>query len=126
MVNAFLIPLLDAKPINLTDGWDPARVLRLMETYGVVPGGGAPYYMSSLLNHPDTRPSYIAMLKYSGMGGAPVPPSLSLRLEEGPPGLKEGQRRCPRTPRGRRFPRWCSPRPTASATPRRSSTAASG
>jgi long-subunit acyl-CoA synthetase (AMP-forming) len=53
-----------------------------METYGVVPGGGAPYYMSSLLDHPDTRPSHIAMLKYSGMGGAPVPPTLSLRLEE--------------------------------------------
>ena len=82
MVNAFLIPLLDATPINLTDGWDPARVLRLMETYGVVPGGGAPYYMSSLLDHPDTRPSHIAMLRYSGMGGAPVPPALSLRLEE--------------------------------------------
>jgi len=82
MVNAFLIPLLDRKAINLTDGWDPAKVLRLMEDYGIVPGGGAPYYMSSLLDHPDTKPAHVAMLKYAGMGGAPVPPALSLRLEE--------------------------------------------
>jgi acyl-CoA synthetase (AMP-forming)/AMP-acid ligase II len=82
MINAFLIPLLDGKPIHLTDGWDPARVLRIIEEYGVVPGGGAPYYMSSLLDHPGTKPSHVRQLKYSGMGGAPVPPALSLRLEE--------------------------------------------
>jgi acyl-CoA synthetase len=82
MVNAFLIPLLDSMPVNLTDGWDPGRVLKLMEAYGVVPGGGAPYYMTSLLDHPDTRPSHTAMMKYAGMGGAPVPVALSLRLEE--------------------------------------------
>ena len=82
MVNAFLIPLLDAKPINLTDGWDPGRVLRLMETYGITPGGGAPYYMSSLLDHPGCTREHTAMMKYAGMGGAPVPPALSLRLEE--------------------------------------------
>ena len=81
MLNAFLIPLLDGKAINLTDGWDPAQVLRLMEEHGIVPGGGAPYYMSSLLDHPDTKPEHVTMLKYSGMGGAPVPPALSLRLE---------------------------------------------
>jgi acyl-CoA synthetase len=82
MLNAFLIPLLDSTPINLTDGWDPGRVLALMETYGVVPGGGAPYYMTSLLDHPDCRHEHTAMMKYAGMGGAPVPVALSQRLEE--------------------------------------------
>lgn len=82
MVNAFLIPLLDGTPVNLTDVWDPGKVLRLIETYGVVPGGGAPYYMTSLLDHPDTTPEHTALMKYAGMGGAPVPVPLSLRLEE--------------------------------------------
>ena len=82
MVNAFLIPLLDSKPVNLTDGWDPGRILALMETYGVVPGGGAPYYMTSLLDHPGCTREHTAMMKYAGMGGAPVPVALSQRLEE--------------------------------------------
>jgi acyl-CoA synthetase (AMP-forming)/AMP-acid ligase II len=82
MVNAFLIPLLDSTPINLTDGWDPGRVLKLMETYGVVVGGGAPYYMTSLLDHPGCTREHTAMMKYAGLGGAPVPVALSQRLEE--------------------------------------------
>ncbi|HEY3878001.1 MAG TPA: AMP-binding protein [Trebonia sp.] len=83
MVNAFLIPMLDGMPVHLTDGWDVGRVLELMDEYQVVPGGGTPYYMSSMLDHPGTTPEHIAMLKYAGMGGAPVPVPLSLRLEEG-------------------------------------------
>jgi acyl-CoA synthetase len=82
MVTALLIPVLDGTPIHMTDAWDPGKVLRLMETYGVTPGGGAPYYMTSLLDHPDITPGHTALMKYAGMGGAPVPVPLSLRLEE--------------------------------------------
>jgi acyl-CoA synthetase len=81
MVTAFLIPVLDGTPIHMTDVWDPGKVLRLMETYGITPGGGAPYYMTSLLDHPDITAGHTALMKYAGMGGAPVPVPLSLRLE---------------------------------------------
>jgi acyl-CoA synthetase len=53
MLNAFLIPLLDGSPVNLADVWDPARVLALMASDGLTVGGGAPYYLTSLLDHPD-------------------------------------------------------------------------
>jgi acyl-CoA synthetase len=53
MLNAFLIPLLDGSPVNLADAWDPARVLALMASDGLTVGGGAPYYLTSLLDHPD-------------------------------------------------------------------------
>ncbi len=53
MVNAFLIPILDHTPINLLDVWDPARAIELMESDGLVIGGGATYFITSLLDHPN-------------------------------------------------------------------------
>ena len=38
--------------MNLTDVWDPARVLALMASDGLTVGGGATYYLTSLLDHP--------------------------------------------------------------------------
>ncbi len=66
MVNAFLIPVLDASPVHLTDVWDPARVLALMASDGLTVGGGAPYYLTSLLDHPDFAPEHLRQMKYAG------------------------------------------------------------
>ena len=78
MVNAFLIPVLDASPVHLTDVWDPARVLALMASDGLTVGGGAPYYLTSLLDHPDFAPEHLRQMKYAGLGGRrfrpPSPP----------------------------------------------------
>jgi acyl-CoA synthetase (AMP-forming)/AMP-acid ligase II len=81
MVNAFLIPVLDGTPVNLTDVWDPAQVLRLMAGEGLCVGGGATYYLTSLLDHPDFTPAHLATMKYAGLGGAPVPAVVTERLE---------------------------------------------
>jgi acyl-CoA synthetase len=81
MLNAFLIPVLDGTPVNLTDAWDPARVLALMENDGLCVGGGAAYYVTSLLDHPDFTPAHLAAMKYAGLGGAPVPAAVTTRLE---------------------------------------------
>ena len=80
MVNAFLIPVLDASPVYLTDVWDPARVLALMASDGLTVGGGAPYYLTSLLDHPDFAPEHLRQMKYAGLGGAAVPAAVTTRL----------------------------------------------
>jgi acyl-CoA synthetase (AMP-forming)/AMP-acid ligase II len=80
MVNAFLIPLLDATPVNLADVWDPGRVLALMADEGLTVGGGATYYMTSLLDHPDFTPAHLRHMKYAGLGGSSVPAAVTRRL----------------------------------------------
>ena len=83
MVNAFLIPVLDGTPINLADVWDPARVLGLMASDGLVVGGGAAYYMTSLLDHPDFVPGlHLSRMKYAGLGGSSVPVAVTTRLAD--------------------------------------------
>jgi acyl-CoA synthetase (AMP-forming)/AMP-acid ligase II len=47
---------------------------------GLTVGGGAPYYLTSLLDHPDFTPAHLAYLRYAGLGGAPVPVALTTRL----------------------------------------------
>jgi acyl-CoA synthetase (AMP-forming)/AMP-acid ligase II len=81
MINAFLIPVLDGSPVNLGDTWDPAQALDLIEREGLVVGGGATYYMTSLLDHPDCTPEHVARLKYAGLGGSAVPSAVTTRLE---------------------------------------------
>ncbi|MEU6753709.1 AMP-binding protein, partial [Spirillospora sp. NPDC046719] len=80
MVNAFLIPVLDGTPVNLADVWDPAQALALMRSDGLTVGGGAAYYMTSLLDHPDFKPEHLAHMKYAGLGGSSVPVAVCDRL----------------------------------------------
>ncbi|MEU5343728.1 AMP-binding protein [Streptomyces sp. NPDC020766] len=81
MINAFLIPVLDGSPVNLGDVWDPAQALDLIARENLVVGGGATYYMTSLLDHPDCTPEHVARLKYAGLGGSTVPSAVTTRLE---------------------------------------------
>ncbi|GAA0936677.1 AMP-binding protein [Actinocorallia libanotica] len=81
MVNAFLIPVLDGTPVNLADVWDPAQALALMKSDGLTVGGGATYYMTSLLDHPDFTPEHLPYMKYAGLGGSSVPSAVTTRLE---------------------------------------------
>ncbi|MFI1213007.1 AMP-binding protein [Streptomyces sp. NPDC020802] len=81
MVNAFLIPVLDGSPVDLGDTWDPAQALALMRSEGLTVGGGATYYMTSLLDHPDCTPEHVTHLRYAGLGGAPVASAVTTRLE---------------------------------------------
>ncbi|MFJ4781939.1 AMP-binding protein [Streptomyces sp. NPDC088794] len=80
MVNAFLIPVLDGTPVNLTDVWDPGRALRLMTGHGLHIGGGAPYYVTSLLDHPDFTTDHLRFMRYAGLGGSSVPVAVTTRL----------------------------------------------
>ncbi|WP_218040255.1 AMP-binding protein [Actinomadura sp. WMMB 499] len=82
MVNAVLIPVLDGTPVNLADVWDPGEALRLMKEDGLTVGGGATYFVTSLLDHPDFTPGHLANMKYAGLGGSSVPAAVTTRLAD--------------------------------------------
>ena len=79
MLNAFLVPLLRRRPVNLVDVWDPGEVLRLMVTEGVGISGGATYFLTSLLDHPDFTPDHLALMPHAGLGGSTVPVAVTER-----------------------------------------------
>jgi acyl-CoA synthetase len=72
MLAALLLPLIEGEPVNLIDVWDPAAVLAAMLGEGLSMGGGATYFLTSLLDHPDFTPAHLDLMRQIGMGGAPV------------------------------------------------------
>jgi acyl-CoA synthetase (AMP-forming)/AMP-acid ligase II len=79
MLNAFVVPVLRYRPVNLVDVWDPAEVLRLMREEGLGMGGGATYFLTSLLDHPDFTDEHLALMPFAGLGGSPVPEEVMRR-----------------------------------------------
>ena len=82
MVGAFLIPGREGAPIDLADVWDPAKVLALMAEQGVSIGGGPPYFVTSLLDHPDFTDAHLRHIRHVGLGGSTVPGALTRRLAD--------------------------------------------
>jgi acyl-CoA synthetase (AMP-forming)/AMP-acid ligase II len=80
MLNAFLIPLLRERPVHLVDTWDPGRVLELMARDGLGVTGGATYFITSLLDHPEFTEEHLSLMPFAGMGGSPVPLAVTERL----------------------------------------------
>ncbi len=82
MLGAFLIPVLEGASIDLCDVWDPGQVLKLIETYGLSIGGGPPYFVTSLMDHPDCSAEHMSHFKTVGFGGSTVPASVTRRLAD--------------------------------------------
>lgn len=80
MLNAFLVPLLRARPVHLVDVWDPGEILRLMREEGLGVGGGATFFITSLLDHPDFTDEHLALMPFAGLGGSTVPVAVMERL----------------------------------------------
>jgi acyl-CoA synthetase len=80
MLNAFLVPLLRGSPVNLIDVWEPGEVLRMMREEDLGVAGGATYFMTSLLDHPDFTDENLALMPFAGLGGSPVPVAVMERL----------------------------------------------
>ncbi|HUD17411.1 MAG TPA: AMP-binding protein [Acidimicrobiales bacterium] len=79
MLNAFLMPMLRDYPVNLIDVWDPAQVLRMMSEEGLGVGGGATFFLTSLLDHPDFTDEHLALMPFAGLGGSAVPEAVTRR-----------------------------------------------
>jgi acyl-CoA synthetase (AMP-forming)/AMP-acid ligase II len=82
MLSAFLIPVLEGAPIDLADVFDPAAVLALMKSDGITIGGGPPYFVTSLLDHPDCTAEHRKHIKTVGLGGSTVPAAVTRRLAD--------------------------------------------
>lgn len=81
MVNAFLVPLMRTTPINLVDVWDPGRILKLMTEQDLAVAGGATYFLTSILDHPDFTEEHRRRMPFSGLGGSTVPAAVTDRAE---------------------------------------------
>jgi acyl-CoA synthetase (AMP-forming)/AMP-acid ligase II len=66
----------------MTDVWDPAAVLRAMLEGSLSSGSGAPYFLTSLLDHPDFSRAHLEHLRFAVLGGASVPLAVSERAEQ--------------------------------------------
>lgn len=82
MLNAFIVPLLRTRPVNLVDVWDPAEVLRLMTAEGLGLTGGSTYFLTSLLDHPDFTAEHLSLMPFAGLGGSPVPDVVTERATQ--------------------------------------------
>jgi acyl-CoA synthetase len=82
MLGAFLIPVLEGAPIDLADVWDPGKVLALMASDGLSIGGGPPYFVTSLLDHPECTEEHRRLITTVGLGGSTVPAAVTRRLAD--------------------------------------------
>ncbi|WP_328358838.1 AMP-binding protein [Mycobacterium sp. NBC_00419] len=82
MVGAFLIPVIEGVSVDLCDVFDPGRVLELMEREGMSMGGGPPYFVTSLLDHPDFTGAHLSRITNVGLGGSTVPAAVTRRLAD--------------------------------------------
>ena len=82
MLSAFMVPLLRDAAVNLIDVWDPGEVLRMMREEGLGVGGGATYFLTSLLDHPDFTPEHLALIPFAGLGGSAVPAAVTRRATD--------------------------------------------
>ena len=82
MLNAFMVSLLRDNSINLIDVWDPGAVLQMMTDHGLMMGGGATYFLTSLLDHPNFSEEHLALMPFAGLGGSTVPVAVTERATE--------------------------------------------
>jgi acyl-CoA synthetase (AMP-forming)/AMP-acid ligase II len=82
MIGAFLIPVVEGAPIDLADVFDAGAVLALMKSDGITIGGGPPYFVTSLLDHPDCTDEHRRHIRTVGLGGSTVPAAVTRRLAD--------------------------------------------
>ncbi|NRA00955.1 MAG: AMP-binding protein, partial [Myxococcales bacterium] len=82
LIGSFLYALHVGKPIHLVDGWEPSLVFDAMREGDAVFNWGPPFFVTSLLEAPGFSPAVLDHLRFAGLGGAPVAPTLANRLED--------------------------------------------
>ena len=67
-------PLVSGSALDVIDAWDPATILAAIATDKVSAAGGAPFFLLSLLDHPDFDPQvHLPYLTRQLMGASAVP-----------------------------------------------------
>ncbi|HEV2369288.1 MAG TPA: AMP-binding protein [Acidimicrobiales bacterium] len=81
MLGALLTPVVYEEPINLIDRWEPSRVLAALVEANLSTGGGATYFLTSLLDCPEFGPEHLAHMTRLTLGGAPIPDAVAERAD---------------------------------------------
>jgi acyl-CoA synthetase (AMP-forming)/AMP-acid ligase II len=81
MMGGAFLPALRGLPIHIVDGWDARMVLEATRECDLSAGGGAPFFLNSLLALPDFGPEDHARVGSVMVGGAPVPAPFIERCE---------------------------------------------
>lgn len=79
MLAGLLLPVWRGEPVAMVDGWDPARVLRLMTEEHATAGSGSTFFLLSLLDHPDFTEEHARLMPSIGLGGSAVPTAVGER-----------------------------------------------
>ncbi len=74
-------PLMGGRDIHLLDKWDPAVVLDLVSRHGLSAGGGATFFLTSLLDAPGFGDEHLQWIRSVSLGGAPVPVAVAERAD---------------------------------------------
>lgn len=89
-VSNILTNLVIGGRLVLTVGkFDPAEILRLIETERVQSWGGVPTMATRVIEHPDFERHDLSSLRSFPLGGAPLPPTLLERMTQKLPQLKQ-------------------------------------
>jgi acyl-CoA synthetase (AMP-forming)/AMP-acid ligase II len=76
MVLGLLGPIHRAEPIHLVDTFDVDFILDTAHNENLAPGGGAPVFLSALIDHPRFTDELSQRMGYVILGGSPVPEGL--------------------------------------------------
>ena len=82
MLGGLMCPLVNGRPLYLIDGWDPPTVLDAMVEEQIAAGSGSTYFFTSLLDCPGFGPEHVELMRYTGLGGSPIPNAVSERADE--------------------------------------------
>jgi acyl-CoA synthetase (AMP-forming)/AMP-acid ligase II len=82
MLGGLLCPLVGGKPIFMIDGWDPPTVLAAMVEEDISAGSGSTYFFTSLLDSPGFGPEHAALMRFTGLGGSPIPDAVADRADD--------------------------------------------
>ena len=82
MLGGLMCPLVNGRPLYLIDGWDPPTVLKAMVEEQIAAGSGSTYFFTSLLDCPGFGPEHVELMRYTGLGGSPIPNAVSERADD--------------------------------------------
>jgi acyl-CoA synthetase (AMP-forming)/AMP-acid ligase II len=89
MLLGLFVPPLKQRPVHIIDGWDPGLVLHAIRTEGVSAGSGTPFFLNSLMTHPDFRPEDLRLVEAAMFGAATIPVPFAEKMDA--MGVKNGR-----------------------------------
>jgi acyl-CoA synthetase (AMP-forming)/AMP-acid ligase II len=77
MLCGMFLPMFKRRSVHLIDGWDAGLVLDVMRRHKVGTGTGTPFFLTSIMNHPQFVPEDVRNVGAVFLGAATVPASFA-------------------------------------------------